>query len=1120
MTNLLRNPSVEVGWTRETHTGQEFGEVFVPEGWTAYWREGGTVPHDPANANGYGRPEMHVINREAPFLDPPRIRSGERALQFFTFYRIHDAGVYQVVEGLTPGQRVMATGWAHGWSSAKDDARCSDGSHVGCGPVVLEEGAPGLDDADRNMTFRVGIDPTGATDPWGDTVIWGPGRHIYNAFAQILPVEVEAEAEAVTVFVRSRVLWPFKHCDAYIDDMSLVVVAEAEEPGGEGAEEPEPAEGLRRSIASVHLIGDNGFLEHYALMLAAGYGLTGVKGCATMGVLGDVKALDPDIVTLGRYINGTLTGVNVECPNIHGDLRAKARQVMDSLLPLWEQHRAYVDIWEVTNELDPVAADGHRRLAVLFLHILDIAEAEGYRIAALSYSLGVPEYPEMAAVAGTGLLERLKAGRHGLSLHEYANPMNQWFGQKIPGAVAHPDRGPLACRFKFWEDFTGGPAGMPDVYLTEVNLARDLVDVDPEEWVKQMRWYIDEVKKSPYVKMINLFTWGEWDRFDISQAPYDDVWHQMAIDTAGVPGGQPEPEPAGYDRVVIIADPTYMDADQIASAYGRGHEELRTVTPSWNDAVLPQENRPDEWSTNTVYAGPLPAEDREEYKRWVDDRDPGTVLVFDKVEEPDPPVEGDLTIVDVRDQMPTNPESPWYPWKRRTFAEITHVFVHHSTGAASNFLGTVMAIAAYHTRATGKNRPGICYTYVIGSDGTVWQTADVEDVVFSQGSVDHPRDENRWGVGVCLLGNFVEYGGREPSGAQIESLTQLIGLISRMVGRPLRVWGHQDVAETRCPGDSWPWQEGWGREIEPQPEPVPAPVPEPVLIGFNDHSGQSGSGLKWLMDNELPGLIVQPLFLGGTPVAFDAREAEAAGIRVILNLRYSWSTDHGGAGTLPAPGSAEWGQFIDAAVGTIETSPGVWGITVSNEANNPREWPRDKPLAAGDVVVAYNAIRARAPAGTRMSPGALDPFNAQAGDPREWLRQFYAGINGAEFVAVHGYVRGPDPDLVGSPAKFQDAPLQWQFLNYPGCVTALLEALPAGYRDRPRYVTELNHLWRTVEGDWGWVDDERAAEVVRRMIIATKAAGLAGGALYRWAGDEWELEFNMSVQEVVRGHFS
>lgn len=223
MANLLKNPGFEGDWWRKTYTGQEFGEIFVPVDWVAFWKEGGTVPHDPENHNGYGRPEMQVINREPPFLDPLRVHGGKRALKFFTFFRIHDAGVFQRVTGITPGARLRATGWAHAWSSGKDDPHASDG--VGKGAFFIRAVDYDRTDGVRNFTFSVGIDPTGGTDPWGDSVVWGEGAHIYNAFAQIPTVEVVAKAATVTVFVRSTVLWRFKHCDAYIDDMVLEVVA-------------------------------------------------------------------------------------------------------------------------------------------------------------------------------------------------------------------------------------------------------------------------------------------------------------------------------------------------------------------------------------------------------------------------------------------------------------------------------------------------------------------------------------------------------------------------------------------------------------------------------------------------------------------------------------------------------------------------------------------------------------------------------------------------------------------------------------------------------------------------------------------------------------------------------
>jgi len=240
MTNLLENPGFEGDWWRKTHTGQEFGEIFVPEHWVAFWKEGGPVPHDPRNPIGYGRPEMQIINREPPFLDPLRIQEGNRGLKFFTFYRIHDAGVYQRVEGTTPGTLLRGTGFAHAWSSGQDNPYVSDGA--GEGPFFVR--AVDYDKVDnvRNFTFTLGIDPTGGTDPWADTVVWGEGAHIYNAHAQVPPVEVVAQGTAVTFFARSTVLWPFKHCDAYMDGMELIAVGGGVLPPEEPpvVEQPDP----------------------------------------------------------------------------------------------------------------------------------------------------------------------------------------------------------------------------------------------------------------------------------------------------------------------------------------------------------------------------------------------------------------------------------------------------------------------------------------------------------------------------------------------------------------------------------------------------------------------------------------------------------------------------------------------------------------------------------------------------------------------------------------------------------------------------------------------------------------------------------------------------------------
>jgi hypothetical protein len=101
----------------------------------------------------------------------------------------------------------------------------------------LEGQAPNSDW--ENFVFYVGIDPTGGTNPFADTVVWGQGAHVYNQHAQLPAVEAKAQADTVTVFLRSRTAWPFKHNDAYWDDAELIVVGEGEDGGGEEDTKPE-----------------------------------------------------------------------------------------------------------------------------------------------------------------------------------------------------------------------------------------------------------------------------------------------------------------------------------------------------------------------------------------------------------------------------------------------------------------------------------------------------------------------------------------------------------------------------------------------------------------------------------------------------------------------------------------------------------------------------------------------------------------------------------------------------------------------------------------------------------------------------------------------------------------
>ena len=216
--NLLQNPSFEGiscragsvppecldNWTRDTYTGQSWTEIYTPQGWVTFWREGGD----------YGRPECLVIPNIPPFTgELPRIRSGHYALKLFSFSRIQDAGYYQRVTGLEPGATVQFSAYGHGWSCDQDE------------PMGYTCGDP------WNQTFQVGIEPNGGTDPFSPSIIWSAKQQAPDHYILIGPVSAQVgEGGAVTVYMRSKTKWAFKHLDAYWDDASLIVTTPGTPP--------------------------------------------------------------------------------------------------------------------------------------------------------------------------------------------------------------------------------------------------------------------------------------------------------------------------------------------------------------------------------------------------------------------------------------------------------------------------------------------------------------------------------------------------------------------------------------------------------------------------------------------------------------------------------------------------------------------------------------------------------------------------------------------------------------------------------------------------------------------------------------------------------------------------
>jgi hypothetical protein len=428
----------------------------------------------------------------------------------FTFFRRHDAGFLQQVE-VRPGAQLSLTASAHAWSNwhegpHPDDGLWSEGPGFDCG--FAREGQT-ADENWRNFTFSIGIDPTGGTDPFAGTVVWGQGAHIYNCYHQVPAVEAVAQSQQVTVFLRSRTLWPFKHNDAYWDDVELVAVGGEDSNGDDTTWTYAVIE--RGSKVGVHSIQSNsvgGFAEELA---DAGTRFPVVKGVDDLGWLPGVKETSPDSIVVARVKVPNEGCSGVENPSF--DIQAHARGSLDVILAkIASDARLHdvVDYWEVYNEPDPPGPDGYRRLSELMIETMELAEEDGLKIAIFSLNAGTPEWDEMEAMVATGVFSHARQGGHILALHEGTfathDPQDGW-GSTIPGSPQVPGAGALNFRYRYLYHLLKQRGEVVPLVVSEWYCG-DEQSASTQTLVDAVAWYDEEASKDYYVWATCPFTLG------------------------------------------------------------------------------------------------------------------------------------------------------------------------------------------------------------------------------------------------------------------------------------------------------------------------------------------------------------------------------------------------------------------------------------------------------------------------------------------------------------------------------------------------------------------------------------------------------------------------------------
>jgi LysM repeat protein len=227
--NLLQNPGFESPYSKQCcqtdlskyYPNTPIDEVQVAAGWFGWWLTPDSDPQHPSNCagcNSWHRPEWREAN--CGDVCANRIHSGNNAQKYFTFFSLHDAGMYQQVSGITPGVTLRFSVYMQGWSTAADYGNSSGQSSMG---------------------MRVGIDPFGGTNPFSANIIWTTVNDVYDAWG-LYSIEAVAKNSTVTVYTRSTPVFSLQHNDIYVDDASLVVVGGAStQPNNNPSNPPAPA---------------------------------------------------------------------------------------------------------------------------------------------------------------------------------------------------------------------------------------------------------------------------------------------------------------------------------------------------------------------------------------------------------------------------------------------------------------------------------------------------------------------------------------------------------------------------------------------------------------------------------------------------------------------------------------------------------------------------------------------------------------------------------------------------------------------------------------------------------------------------------------------------------------
>lgn len=213
--NLLQNPGME-----QPYAGMGLPNQTAPVPWRL-WTTGTQVT-------------------SFPHIDKTQIHGGAAAWNINKGFQVFTAGGYQTVSGIGVGSIMRASFYGLVYTCNNEATSCLNGS------------GQRISDQVSGASIKVGIDPSGGTDPNSSQIVWSSPTPAYDNWTAVT-VDAKACNTSVTIFLYATQALPMALNNVYFDDASLRVVqagapgqtvscANAVVPGGSAATAAPPTQ--------------------------------------------------------------------------------------------------------------------------------------------------------------------------------------------------------------------------------------------------------------------------------------------------------------------------------------------------------------------------------------------------------------------------------------------------------------------------------------------------------------------------------------------------------------------------------------------------------------------------------------------------------------------------------------------------------------------------------------------------------------------------------------------------------------------------------------------------------------------------------------------------------------